>query len=102
MPAVPMSRPQGRHMPWASCASSPATPTGSSSVIAAGSGAGSDMLRRLNHAWRVVGTGLSFASFGLGGVVLWLVVFPALALFVRDPARRGRLARAVIRSTFGG
>jgi 1-acyl-sn-glycerol-3-phosphate acyltransferase len=58
------------------------------------------MFRQLNHAWRVVATGISFASFGLGGVVLWLVVFPALALFVRDPVRRGRLAREVIRVTF--
>jgi 1-acyl-sn-glycerol-3-phosphate acyltransferase len=57
---------------------------------------------RLNHAWRVVGTGLSFASFGVGGVLLWLLVFPAISLGVRDPARRGRVARRVISRTFAG
>jgi 1-acyl-sn-glycerol-3-phosphate acyltransferase len=56
---------------------------------------------RLNHAWRVIGTGISFASFGVGGVLLWLLVFPAISLGVRDPERRGRVARKVISRTFG-
>ncbi len=60
------------------------------------------MRERLNLAWRIVGTGLSFASFGIGGVFLWLVVFPLLSVLVRDRARRGRLARTIIRRTFAG
>ena len=58
------------------------------------------MLDRLNRAWRIVGTAISFGSFGIGGVLLWLVVFPLLTLFVRDPDVRGRLARKVIHWVF--
>jgi len=64
-------------------------------------GAGSVMLERLNRAWRIVGTGLSFALFGLGGVVLWLIAFPLLGLVVRDPARRARVARRWVQWCFG-
>ena len=60
------------------------------------------MLERLNHAWRVFATGLSFLSFGVGGVILWLLVFPVLALVVREPVRRSRLARAIIQRSFAG
>ena len=57
------------------------------------------MREALDRAWRVVGTGLSFAAFGIGGVLLWLVVFPLLRLFVRDRGRLQRLARGMIRRT---
>ena len=60
------------------------------------------MREALDRAWRVVGTGLSFAAFGIGGVLLWLVVFPLLRLFVRDRGRLQRLARGMIRRTFAG
>lgn len=60
------------------------------------------MLERLNHGWRIVATGLGFLSFGLGGMALWLLVFPLLALLVRDRARRSRLARSIIRHSFAG
>jgi 1-acyl-sn-glycerol-3-phosphate acyltransferase len=54
----------------------------------------------LNYAWRLVGTGLSFASFFCGGLVLTLTVFPLIALFVRTEERRVRATQAVIRYTF--
>ena len=60
------------------------------------------MFERINHAWRLFATGLSFFSFGLGGVALWLFVFPVLTLLVRDPVRRSRHARAIIHHTFAG
>jgi 1-acyl-sn-glycerol-3-phosphate acyltransferase len=60
------------------------------------------MLEKLGHAWRVVGTALSFAAFGLGGVLLGLVVFPLLRLGVRDQARLGRLARRLVQASFAG
>lgn len=58
------------------------------------------MRDRLNYIWRIVATGLSFLVFGIGGMVQWLLVFPCLNLFVRDPARRSRLARELIRRSF--
>lgn len=58
------------------------------------------MLARLGHAWRVFATGLSFALFGLGGLVLRVIVFPLLALCVREPGARQRAARATISASF--
>ncbi|KFN47124.1 lysophospholipid acyltransferase family protein [Arenimonas metalli] len=60
------------------------------------------MLERLDHAWRVFGTAVSFAAFGLGGVLLGLLVFPVLRLAVRDPARLGRMARRLVQASFAG
>lgn len=54
---------------------------------------------RLNHAWRVFGTGLSFAVFGIGGLVLGGVLFPLLFL-VRNPVRRRTLARRLVQLSF--
>lgn len=58
------------------------------------------MLERIEHGWRFAATALSFVCFGLGGLVLWLVLFPALALLLRDRRRLARAARAVIRQSF--
>ncbi|MFA9440365.1 lysophospholipid acyltransferase family protein [Uliginosibacterium sp. sgz301328] len=55
---------------------------------------------RLFRCWRVLATGICFASFGLGGLLLWLVVFPILNLVVRNRARRARIARDIIRLTW--
>jgi len=58
------------------------------------------LLQRLNHIWRLIGTALSFALFGLGGLVLGLVVFPLLRLFTRDPQQRQQRARRLIGALF--
>ncbi len=63
-------------------------------------GNGNDMTDQLNHLWRVFATGLSFASFGVGGVLLRVLAFPMLNLLVREHARRGSIARAIIRRSF--
>jgi len=55
-----------------------------------------------NRLWRVAATALCFACFGLGGLLLRVVVFPLFVLAVRDPARRSRLARALIHHLFRG
>jgi 1-acyl-sn-glycerol-3-phosphate acyltransferase len=53
-----------------------------------------------NRLWRILATGLCFSAFGLGGLVLRLVVFPLFVLVVRRPERRSALARATIRRLF--
>jgi 1-acyl-sn-glycerol-3-phosphate acyltransferase len=58
------------------------------------------MLERLNRAWRVLGTGISFAAFGIGGLLLRITAFPLLQLLVRDPARRRRAARRWVQRSF--
>jgi len=58
------------------------------------------MLDRLSLCWRVAATGFSFVLFGVGGLLLRLVVFPPLALLVRPRERRVVVARAIIRRAF--
>jgi 1-acyl-sn-glycerol-3-phosphate acyltransferase len=53
-----------------------------------------------NRLWRIAATGFCFSVFGLGGLLLRLVVFPLFVLVVRRPARRAALARATIRRLF--
>lgn len=55
---------------------------------------------RLNHAWRVLATGLSFVVFGLGGLLLGGIVLPALLLLVPSPLRRRRWARRLVQLAF--
>jgi 1-acyl-sn-glycerol-3-phosphate acyltransferase len=58
------------------------------------------MTERLNLCWRVFATGLCFACFGAGGVVLGLIAFPLLGLLQREPERRRRAARRMISGLF--
>lgn len=58
------------------------------------------VVARLCLGWRVLATGLSFALFGIGGLVLRVLVFPVLSAVVRRRERRVALARTVIRATF--
>lgn len=59
------------------------------------------MLEQLGRAWRVVGTAIAFASFGLACLALGLLYFPLLSLLVRQRARRERLARLMVQRGFG-
>jgi len=53
----------------------------------------------LNYGWRLLATGACFATFGVGGIVLTVLVFPPLWLF---PARqRLKSTRWVIHRVFG-
>lgn len=58
------------------------------------------MRASLGRCWRVFATGLSFALFGVGGLVLRLVVFPAIGLCVRPGPGRQRAARAAVQGSF--
>ena len=55
---------------------------------------------RIDRGWRILATGLSFATFGLGGVVLGGIGAPLLHLLVRDRDRRRRIARRSIHLAF--
>ncbi|WP_343348765.1 lysophospholipid acyltransferase family protein [Pseudomonas sediminis] len=52
------------------------------------------------YAWRLVATALSFALFGVGGVLLRVLVFPVLGLLPGDVLQRRTRARAVVSWTF--
>lgn len=53
------------------------------------------------RAWRLFGTALSFTVFGLGGLILGVLVFPMLFLVLRDVEKRQRFARTLIGAGFG-
>lgn len=58
------------------------------------------LLRRMNYIWRLLCTGAAFALFSLGGLLLSVTVFPALAILSPDPADRRRRFRLVLRTAF--
>lgn len=53
-------------------------------------------MRLLDRGWRVFGTGLSFAVFGLGSLLLAITACPLIALVTRDPDLRSRRVQSVI------
>jgi 1-acyl-sn-glycerol-3-phosphate acyltransferase len=56
--------------------------------------------QRLDLYWRVLATGFSFVVFGIGGLLLRVLVFPLLHLLVRQPEPRVAASRTVIRLAF--
>lgn len=58
------------------------------------------ILALIDRGWRILATGMCFALFGLGGLLLRLVVFPILQVLVRDPQQRMLWSRHFIRLAF--
>lgn len=58
-------------------------------------------MQRLDYLRRLLATGLSFALFGLGGLLIGLIAFPLLSLRYRDAGKRQRGAQKLIHKTFG-
>lgn len=58
------------------------------------------MVERLDRAWRVCATGFCFSSFGVGGLLLRVLVFPALSLLPWSTETRQRVCRDVIHHAF--
>ncbi|SED26407.1 lysophospholipid acyltransferase family protein [Pseudomonas anguilliseptica] len=52
------------------------------------------------YLWRLIATALSFGLFGIGGVLLRVLIFPLLALLPGDALSRRTRARAVVSKTF--
>lgn len=50
------------------------------------------LIQKINYGWRLLATAISFTCFGIGGVLLWLLVFPVLAVWSGD--RRQKACRA--------
>lgn len=58
------------------------------------------MRDHLGRYLRIAGTGISFVSFGTGGLLLGLAIFPAIRLFIRERGARAAVARSVVRASF--
>lgn len=70
-------------------------------LAAAGAGIVSSLMERQDaYWWRLFATGLGFASFGAGGLVLGLLVFPLMRLLPGGAGAHRDRARAVVRAGF--
>jgi 1-acyl-sn-glycerol-3-phosphate acyltransferase len=58
------------------------------------------VMRKIDRILRLFGTAFSFFTFGLGCLLLRLLVFPVLHLLVRSRPARIRFARDIIRHAF--
>ena len=57
-------------------------------------------LQRLGQSWRLVGTAISFALFGIGGLVMALLFFPLVNLAIRNPERREHFAQGSVHTVW--
>jgi 1-acyl-sn-glycerol-3-phosphate acyltransferase len=58
------------------------------------------MDRRQAYFWRIFVTGTCFALFGIGGLILGLLVLPVLLALPGDPARRRARTRSLVQRAF--
>jgi 1-acyl-sn-glycerol-3-phosphate acyltransferase len=58
------------------------------------------MMQVLDRLWRIAATGFCFSVFGLGGVLLRVLAFPALRLCVWHAERRAVAAKWLVHATF--
>lgn len=57
-------------------------------------------MQRIERAWRLIWTGMAFVLFGVGGVILTLMVFPLINLLVWDRERRAVYAQLLMHWAF--
>ncbi|MGC7559765.1 lysophospholipid acyltransferase family protein [Pasteurella sp. PK-2025] len=55
---------------------------------------------QLNKYWRIVGTGLAFAMFGLGGLILGNIWFSLIRLYYKDESKRRQASQRSISFCF--
>ena len=58
------------------------------------------MPAKLSYCWRLLGTGIGFVSFGIGGLVLGCLVAPSIFLLVKNPEKRAAAFRRAIHYCF--
>ncbi len=58
------------------------------------------MVARLSYYWRLLGTGVGFVSFGIGGLVMGCLVAPSIFLLVKHPQKRAAAFRGAIHYCF--
>jgi 1-acyl-sn-glycerol-3-phosphate acyltransferase len=58
------------------------------------------MFKSINYYWRILGTGISFTAFGLGGLLIRILIFPLLIIVIPKPQLRLKIARTIIQLVF--
>jgi len=54
----------------------------------------------MNYYWRLLATGFSFSVFGIGGFLLWVLVFPLLNLVPGRPTQKRQRAQRCVHYSF--
>jgi len=57
-------------------------------------------MHKLNYYWRVIATGFCFASFGIGGLFLSVIVFPVINLLPIHINTSRRIAQRIVHYSF--
>lgn len=57
-------------------------------------------MKLLNYFWRVIATGLCFALFGIGGLLLSLFVLPLQRVVIKDEVAQKAVARKTVHYSF--
>lgn len=60
----------------------------------------SSIVKMLSRIWRIIATGVCFCIFGIGGLFLAFIVFPAQRLFLRCPLKQKENARTIVHYCF--
>ncbi len=58
------------------------------------------MVPMIDRSWRLIGTGLSFAMFGVGGLILTVLVLPIISILSRDQETRVQRSRSAVSYSF--
>ncbi|WKJ89607.1 lysophospholipid acyltransferase family protein [Methylomonas montana] len=58
------------------------------------------LIQHIDYGWRLLATAISFTSFGIGGVLLWLLVFPLLSLWPGNRDQKARRAQFTVHISF--
>ncbi len=58
------------------------------------------LIQQIDYSWRLLATAISFACFGVGGVLLWLLVFPLLSVWPGSREQKARRAQRTVHISF--
>ncbi|KAA8733849.1 1-acyl-sn-glycerol-3-phosphate acyltransferase [Acinetobacter qingfengensis] len=58
--------------------------------------------QKVNYAWRMAATGLSFSTFGVGGVIIGSIIAPIVKCVSKDADRQQQLTQRTIKYSFKG
>ncbi|MDW5416432.1 lysophospholipid acyltransferase family protein [Iodobacter sp. CM08] len=58
------------------------------------------MFKSFERGWRILATAIAFSVFGAGGLLLGLVFFPLLNLYMKQNAKKTRIARLTVHYAF--
>ncbi len=58
------------------------------------------LAKKINYYWRLLATGLSFSVFGIGGLLLWVLIFPLLNIVPGKPIQKRQRAQRWVHYSF--